>query len=163
MREIKFRGKRIDNGEWVYGYYIYRLLGKKQKSHEHLMACNSEDESELRFYEVIPETVGEFTGLYDSTKWEELTKKEREFWKKRGYDKDNWKGKEIFDGDVVRVINTRKKEKAVCEWGIIDKVTGWVFRPLKPLIFGVREYFNPEMCVFEVIGNRWELLEAKDE
>lgn len=21
MREIKFKGKRIDNGEWVYGYY----------------------------------------------------------------------------------------------------------------------------------------------
>lgn len=22
VREIKFRGKRIDTGEWVYGYYI---------------------------------------------------------------------------------------------------------------------------------------------
>lgn len=26
MREIKFRGKRIDNGELVYGYFLYGAI-----------------------------------------------------------------------------------------------------------------------------------------
>lgn len=23
MREILFKGKRVDNGEWVFGYYVF--------------------------------------------------------------------------------------------------------------------------------------------
>lgn len=61
MREIKFRGKRIDNGEWVYGsyhctntdgYLRYFILPEKDWKY------NFE-------YEVDPETIGQYTGLKD--------------------------------------------------------------------------------------------------
>lgn len=52
-RTIKFRGKRIDNGQWVYGfladsYYI-----------------NDVNWVDLSSIEIDPETVGQFTGLLD--------------------------------------------------------------------------------------------------
>ena len=54
MREIKFRGKRSDNGEWVYGYYHYDpSIGI------HYIRVDCMD------YEVDPETVGQFTGMKD--------------------------------------------------------------------------------------------------
>ena len=52
MREIKFRGERVDNGEWVYGYYFQ--LG----SHHYIR-------SDIHVWEVHPETVGQYTGLKD--------------------------------------------------------------------------------------------------
>ncbi|MBY6842685.1 YopX family protein [Clostridium botulinum] len=60
MKEIKFRGKRIDNGEWVYGYYFYDKFDDK-----HYILQAQEDEEEAFMYEVIPKTVGEYTGLKD--------------------------------------------------------------------------------------------------
>ncbi|EQC1535610.1 YopX family protein [Clostridium botulinum] len=60
MREIKFRGKRIVNYEWVYGYYFYDKFDDK-----HYILQAQEDEEEAFMYEVIPETVGEYTGLKD--------------------------------------------------------------------------------------------------
>jgi uncharacterized phage protein (TIGR01671 family) len=54
-REIKFRGKRIDNGEWIYGMptYDFRYI------------FNGEQPDSVDNYEVTPETVGQFTGLKD--------------------------------------------------------------------------------------------------
>lgn len=61
-REIKFRGKRVDNGEWVYGSYFN--VGYSNKIVESLW--NKEDESHhFRYHDVNTKTVGQYTGLKD--------------------------------------------------------------------------------------------------
>ena len=56
MREILFRGKRKDNGEWVYGNYAVTDNNEKQ----HFIFQNKSFE-----FEVNPKTVGQYTGLID--------------------------------------------------------------------------------------------------
>ncbi|MFW9880739.1 MAG: YopX family protein, partial [Candidatus Thorarchaeota archaeon] len=43
----------------------------------------------------------QFIGLYDNTKFEELTEKEKKEWLKNNK-KEDWKGKEIYEGDIVK-------------------------------------------------------------
>ena len=67
MREILFRGKRVDNGEWVEGFFVSQandtyIFEPLQVNHGidiggYLDCC--------RMQEVIPETVGQYTGLTD--------------------------------------------------------------------------------------------------
>lgn len=66
MREILFRGK-TDKGEWVQGDLSQHKTGKK------FIKCGNA----IRSYEVIPETVGQFTDLTDKN------------------------GKLIFEGDCI--------------------------------------------------------------
>ena len=54
MREIKFRGKRLDNGEWVYGDLHIRT----PFPHIH-------SEIDYSRVNIDPHTVGQFTGLHD--------------------------------------------------------------------------------------------------
>lgn len=60
MRDIKFRGKRVDNGEWAYGYLVQNngwcVIVKEFEPYGCEYGWGMEG------HEVIPETVGEFTG-----------------------------------------------------------------------------------------------------
>ena len=63
MRKIKFRGKRVNNGEWVYGFVaqneIYPYNGTNIKAYIWQIPCVE------NLVEIIPETVGQYTGLKD--------------------------------------------------------------------------------------------------
>lgn len=73
MREILFRGKRCDNGEWVYGSFVMdgteferRLQGKDEGlTSWGFIRFYDADSGRAHMYEVERDTVGQFTGILD--------------------------------------------------------------------------------------------------
>lgn len=66
MREILFRAKRIDNGEWVEGYYLKTTLGKDIEPSDVIFVPFKINRSgQWGWIKVLPETLCQFTGMVD--------------------------------------------------------------------------------------------------
>lgn len=86
MREILFRGKRVDNGNWVYGAYCHYDDIEDNGKDDCDYIIQKHNGEHFPFVKVIPSTIGQYTGFID---------------------KNN---KKIFEGDIVKVKYTNNAE-----------------------------------------------------
>ena len=146
MREILFKAKRVDNGEWVDGYlfdngfdgdekkyFIGGLIIEKYNG----TACDEWDITGIDFYEIDPETLCQFTGLCDKN------------------------GKKIWENDILMAHLDESYPEDVTYETVEWNVAGWVTHEAGSTD---REYLDEfDLEHFEVVGNIFDNKELLQE
>lgn len=115
MREILFRGRRKSDGKWIEGD-LSRCVVVGETNIRRI-----EDNLSTTTHRIDHETVCQYTGLTDNTKWEQLSESEKNkflsewnYKKKRRNTKEDWTGRKIFEGDIVRIPYKHIKD-SICK------------------------------------------------
>ena len=133
-REILFRGKRIDTGEWIYGDVQQNVDAVKIREQEPNIQHGA------RSFVVIPETVGQYTGLTDIH------------------------GVKIFEGDIIEAHLDELFPDLAITLIVVWSDYGWFGRDMEGNVDSLERKWVSDF--FEIIGNihdNPDLLEVNDD
>lgn len=101
MRDIEFRGKRTDNGEWVHG----NLVRGCDEKYAYIVEFGNRELCR-NYVNVNPETIGQYTGLKDKN------------------------GTKIFEGDILKCVdaNNGGSFTAIVSFGNPNCEYNWGFQ-----------------------------------
>lgn len=84
IENIKFKAKRLDNGEWIIGSFVVMKIPALSKTTIGIVAAGG-----ATLHEIVPSTVCQFTGLKDC------------------------KGKELFENDLIHFVGHKPIGKVI--------------------------------------------------